>query len=323
MTLTFKEPPASADAVDHADYLEVLSLRAKDRNASLIDVRRGLSRSGGIEVIEDGEEMGDDDGDGDIHDSLVDPGGEEAEAITDELAGEVDERLLATLGAYPFIFDGSTVQSNAETDKSIYTFLLLTSAFGVTVGPHKKEDTTQLFEDIAAVAAEGYFGGPHERVTMSQFGFPRRVTPSKFPDAIDDLCVKLGEGVGSRKRPTTKNQKDARLDVVVARHFPDRRGGQLIGFGQCAAGRTWKTKLTDLQPKDFCRLWMKDTPAVEPIRMFFTPNRVTEEGWYEVAVMGGVLFDRCRLVFHAVHAPKELLTRCAAWNKPILSELRS
>jgi hypothetical protein len=106
--------------------------------------------------------------------------------------------------------------------------------------------------------------------------------------------------------------------VVVWRSFPDRRAGQVIGFGQCATGRRWVEKLHELQPRAFAGLWLRDPLAVEPFRLFFVPFRMDRARWEEAAFGGGVLFDRCRIVAHCGELDVDVRERCHAWSRHVI-----
>jgi hypothetical protein len=313
--------PCLSDAREqHADWLELCALKDSDRNASLSDLVRELGVSGSFDalpVLDDGEE------DGSVTESVFDEparaeGEKQYEAVADDAFLEVSERLVACggNGTYPFEVGENYLTLRDETEQSIYVFLLLLSTFGHDAGP-APGDGAKLFEEVSAQAAETYLGG-NDIARSKVFGFPRRIQPKDFGSALDDLCRAMGEGVGHKGRPTSKDQKDAKLDVVAWRGFPDGRCGKLIAFGQCATGTHWRDKLTELQPHDWCRFWMRDTPATLPIRLFFVPHRIEEKTWFQTCVHGGVLFERCRIAHLAKSSPAELVTRLTAWSRFVL-----
>src|SRR5262249_49084487 len=134
-------------------------------------------------------------------------------------------------------------------------------------------------------------------------------------------CTQVGEGQGCRvDRPSVRDQKDAKLDLIVWRPFSDARPGKLMGFGQCATGQDWMDKLTHLQPQAFCGMWLLDTPAVPPVRLFFVPFRIEKHRWLEASMQGGVIFDRCRIAAHARRLGSDLLRECSAWTNHVLRE---
>lgn len=78
----------------------------------------------------------------------------------------------------------------------------------------------------------------------------------------------------------------------------------MIAFGQCAAGANWPAKVSELpDTRSWCQAWMIRPPCVPPVRMFFVPHRLTREEWETRSTIGGVLFERCRISFHAPELP--------------------
>ena len=130
--------------------------------------------------------------------------------------------------------------------------------------------------------------------------------------------MRIGEGSGSSGHPEAPKQKDAGLDVVVWRDFPDKRDGKLIAFGQCATGENWTGKLGDLRPRDWCKLWMNESPLVDPLATLFVPRRVDRDFWRRANGYGGILFDRCRVVALTTQLDKIVETRVGAWTAKAL-----
>lgn len=303
-------PLATAHAVEHADWLEVAALSAADRNSSIQDLASALRRTGSGEEIEDVQS--------DEDAPMGDRGGETLEPVVDAAFAEVEDRAKACGGTYPFALDDSAIQGSRRTRNAVYAFLLLVSKFGKDAGPPGL-NVPQLFEEIAEVAIKNCLGGERNGIQTYQFGFPRRVKPGGFRDALDDLCETLGEGSRSKDRPTSEDQKDAALDLVAWRAFPDGRSGKIMAWGQCATGEDWREKLTDLQPHSWASSWMAEMPTVLPLRAFFVPHRVRRDRWDVAAIHGGVLFDRCRIAALASRLPKELGERCRSFNRHVLA----
>jgi len=251
----------------------------------------------------------------------VDEGAERAQAVAEGALGELEEREIAcgrSNSAYPFELGYQTVSAKRGTDWSIYAFLLLLGRYGKDAGP-PGSDGADLFERVCAAAAVEYFGGADHGAQSYLFGFPRRIGKAGFSDALDDLCLLLNEGGGHRHRPTSRAQKDAKLDIVAWKAFDDGRPGKLIGFGQCATGADWPAKLTELLPDSFCRKWMHEVPPVPPIRMFFIPFRLERSRWYAINSDGGVMFDRCRIVGLTRGIDRLLKKECAAWARFVIN----
>lgn len=306
-------PAATSAPGDLADWLECQALVSADRNSSIQDLASALRRTGSGEEIEDERQIDDAD------DAVQDRGGETIEPIASDAFEEIEDRAIACGDAYPFEVLEGALQGARSTPGSLYIFLLLLSIFGKDAGP-KEINIPQLFEEIAELAIAHTLGGKKNDVRTIQFGFPRRIAPAGFKAAVDDLCVKTGEGGASRAQPTRSNQKDASLDVVAWRPFPDRRRGLVMAWGQCATGADWREKLTDLNPDDWAASWMMDRPAVIPMPAFFVPHRIQREHWNVSANYGGVLFDRCRIALSVRPLPRPLRAQIARYNRQVIKE---
>jgi hypothetical protein len=314
MIQTDSVPEANAPPEHHADFLELCTLRSSKRSVAVQELIRDLRIGNVSEVVADSSDS-----------EEVEPD-DEAEAIAQTAFDELDERRRnfgTHAGHYPFDITGNTISLKAGGDQSLYTFLALLSWYGKDAGP-KSTDGEKIFEDVCAKAAEAYLGGSANRVKSFVFGFPRRVHPKGFVDALDALCKSLGEGRGHRKgRPRLPDQKDGKLDVVTWVEFQDSRQGKLITFGQCATGRNWEEKISELPPPDrWCGHWMDDTPTVLPIRSFFVPHRIVRDSWSHSCTFGGILYDPCRIASLASEAGEDLLKRWVAWSAHVLAEIR-
>lgn len=327
MAETVAALPASADVVDWADWVELTAIQSADGNCSVHDAMKIIRRSGTVDaVVADRLVDESDQDDLDVED-FIDKQGEATESLVDAVWEEIEDRLLAcggpgNLTLYPFVASERLLQSD-DPVAAPYTFMLLLSRFGNAKpkdAAGKQINGQRLFEDISSHAAKVYFGGNHVDVALYQFGFPRRVKAPGFEKALDDLCHQLGEGGGTKRRPTLADQKDAKLDLAVWRRFPDRRPGQLIGFGQCATGKNWSEKLTELMPRAFIQTWMRSGYVVhEPVRLFFLPFRISRDAWEPSANHGGVLFDRCRVALLLEDLCDDLREQCKAWSAAMIA----
>ncbi|MDE0232825.1 MAG: hypothetical protein OXN93_11150 [bacterium] len=277
-------------------------LRA-DNKASLQDLVAELRRGGSTDAVQDTPE------------SLFDSHGEMSERLASDAFSEIEDRAEAAGVGYPFTVGTRHIELAPHVDikESTYIFQLLLSNFGVNAGKTSRVRPERDFEDISLDAAESYLGrNNHDGSYL--FAFPRRTDDKNFPAAVDKLSERLGEGGGANSVGPAKDQKDAFLDIVVWHGFADRRPGQMIAFGQCAAGGNWRRKVTELPSGDvWCRAWMFDPPAVPPIRMLFIPHRLTEEEWKTRSILAGVVFERCRIAYHSPVVPKHVAKRCGRW----------
>lgn len=304
----------TAPTEELADWLEIRAFRDLDGNGSHVDLLTALRMSGTADALLDEDP---DPPSGAVEDRY--------EAAVEDAFTEIEDRFRACgakEGVYPFEVEADYIAIARDTASSVYTFLLLLSCFGDRAGL-KPNQGAKLFEAVCAKAAEAYLGGAHVTVKSRVFGFPRRDLPGGFGEALQGLCDDLQEGVGPRDRPGFGDQKDAKLDIVAWRDFGDDRPGKLIAFGQCATGRNWNDKLSELQPRDWCEYWMQDRPAVHPIRMFFVPHRVSLRRWLPSCVSGGILFDRCRIASHSGLIKRPLRKQLAAWSKGVLDKIEA
>jgi hypothetical protein len=172
-----------------------------------------------------------------------------------------------------------------------YLFCLLLSLKGAN-RDEAETQATELFENLSEIAARQYVSGESVR-----FGFPRREIPAGFREALAMICTRLGEGRVADISDASRRAKDDGLDIVAWRPFPDRRPGQFIMFGQCAATSKWRDKTNELLPGAFTNLHLCEQLHVDPVKGFFTPFRLPVDRWREGSTYGGILFDRCRISF--------------------------
>ncbi len=306
-SVALETPPASANADDHADWLELNALVSGRRGASLEDLVSALRTTGSTEALGD--------------EAPVDRGSERAQAIAESAMSIIEQRSksCARQESYPFTVTAGRLVPTGSARRSTYAYLLLLTATGINVNP-PGEVGAGLFEDVSAVAARSYFGGDATGAQTYAFGFPRRVKPASFMRAVDDLCRQMGEGGGAKVRPTNRSQKDAKLDLVVWIPMPDGRAGKVLAFGQCATGNNWQTKLSELQSEAWCRKWFIDQPPVTPLRLFFLPHSVPLASWDCHAQDAGIIFDRCRIASHASRLRPDLRRRVVAWSTHALAE---
>ena len=319
-------PLASWDSERLADWLELKALISADENASITDLVRELQRNGTTEERfpdEDDDDLSDDELE-DEEDEL-DAREQRAMRLAEDAFAAIEDRKLACEidGAYPFVIDSRSIQLRKGGLKSPYTFFLLLGEFGQKKGVKKG---TKIFEHMCAWATRAYLG---PKTLTAVFGFPRDVPNlgKGFKKAVDDLCSLISEGVRCRDSDKVRDEKDAGLDIVAWRSFPDRRVGKLIAFGQCATGDDWPSKTTELLPESWCGTWLAEAPAAWPVlRMFFLPYRVRVKDWDSVSRKAGLVFDRRRLAHCLALDPDAdtvLADKWAEWTKELHEKLRA
>ena len=300
-------PAATTSTEEHTDWLELSALVSPRRSASTEDLIGALRATGSTDALPEERQ--------------VDRGSEQAQALAESAMSLAEERAGSCRRRqnYPYRFAGQSLVARPSAIRSTYAYLLLLSKYGENAGPPAVPGAS-LFEDVAAEAARQYLGGDATGAKAYNFGFPRRLAPRGFGPALDQLCGAMGEGGGAKSKPSQAKQKDAKLDLVAWVPMPDARAGKVIGFGQCATGRNWKEKVSELQSGPWCRLWLIEQPPVTPLRLFFLPHRIAGSDWDDHSHNAGIMFDRCRLAAYAGSLPTNLRTRATAWTEYVLHD---
>ena len=312
-------PPKITDPIEEAaDWVEWCSLVEPDENVSFDQLVSVMRMGGSVDAVSEPDEY-----DypetveerTDLEEAVLDS--DKYEASAESVFYELNDRFYSCGEKnYPFNITKGSVTTKNEIYNSPYLFMLLLTKYGHDAGP-SNIDGSKLFEELCATALKNYLNNETSRSLV--FGFPRRLTADGFKPALDRVSLDLGEGDGSTSRPTSNDQKDAKLDIVAWKPFLDDRKGKLIIFGQCATGDNWKEKRSELiAPSDWCRLWLRDTPAVLPIKSFFVPHRIGEKDWFESCVYAGILFDRCRISNYAIGLESRLVRDINRWSKYII-----
>lgn len=297
-----RSPLVSDDANELLDYLEICALTDADANASASQLKTDVEITGSEDAL--------------------DPTEDESPSLSAHLEGKIDtafteaEKRIGACGSfYPFELQRKVLLPLDRKLSSVYSFLLALSAFGENSVSGK--DGAKLFEEVCAQASQIYFGSKEQPAETHIFGFPRRVGARGFQKALTNLCAKhICEGTPDKRMPGAHNKKDASLDIVTWRSFPDARSSKFIAFGQCATGKNWWGKRHELQPDSWCNTWLTKKPNVTPMKMFFVPHAVDDELWSELGYAAGIVFDRFRITHHAEQGlPPALRRELQRWTK--------
>lgn len=301
------DPPLLTDTpLTLADYLELRAHLAAGGSCSESELRSDLGITGSGDAVS--------------HQGNEETEEQKTEGLIEATFAETEDRMKACgIKSYPFELKGNLLRSQDEESRAVYSFLLFLWKLGE--GIIKKPNGAQLFEEVCARAAAGYFGCSETEHYV--FGFPRRVEPRGFAAAVGSLCGKLREGKADANFPGLENMKDAGLDIVAWREFPDQRASKLIAFGQCATGNDWWGKRRDLNPVSWCGSWLSKPPLTFPLKMFFVPHAVPRNQWHQLGYDAGLIFDRFRIAYHAGPALSQSLSeRLQQWNQKAKALLR-
>lgn len=239
----------------------------------------------------------------DVVDALQEEGLYSSQDFANERVGnawtELTRRQKCLRDACPFTINGSGLDRVVAWDKApAYAFCLMLSlqvAYPKEMAAITKRDYTrqgELFERLTSesLAKAGW--------SVHTTGWSR-AKPESAQQKIEAVAQHILEPVmPNRARWTKERAKDAGLDVVCTRPFPDGWGGRPLYLVQCASGNDWTEKLGAPE----LGLWRKfidfTTAPMRALAMPFAPE--ADEFRHAAVTEGlGLLLDRHRLVAHS------------------------
>jgi len=125
----------------------------------------------------------------------------------------------------------------------------------------------------------------------------------KFRKILKSISEKLNIAIGANaEEHYTKNQKDAKLDILLTRKFFDNYCNIPIILLQCASGDNWTKKTSEPNVE----LWKKLLEFNSwPIKGLTIPFSLMEKDFIlHSTYIKGLLMDRMRLVTAYLHSPK-------------------
>lgn len=305
-----KSPSIEDDVEEIADYIELKAVLSENKK---ISVRK---------VVQDFLKSTDD-----LETSGINPSEEKINSITESITAEFVKRNNSTQNKYPFnlAYGGNVLEfiGFTKSEYTVYIYLLLATRLNMKDNKRFRNiDGTKLFEHLSAIVLANYFG---ERSQCIVFGTSEAGT---FPDKVNDLCIKTGEG-GSyfNHFNSVIDEQDDKLDVIVWTDFSDKRKSKFWAFGQCKTGTHWENERFQLQPQNFCKKWFYMPPTLDPLRMFFIADVLEKDKWAKRVIDAGLFFDRlrivdcfpkeCHLIFN--DSEKTLLDHIHLWTKAALN----
>ena len=272
-------PSLLATQAEMADYLEVSCLLSLEKSFSI------------VEAVEDNGFVEDED-------ALDSPEIDEYYGYADALL-QIDERARFANGRYPFIGEEKSVSldlSCPEYFRKIYTFLLFATRWNM--GSERivnGKDGTLLFERLSNAVLTQYFGN-HSKGMV--FGTGIEADEKGFESKVKMMLNLFAEKGYQFRTPdaSRRRQKDAKVDVIAFIPFNDNRKGQFVAFGQCKTGTSWRDKLGQLCPSNFCKLFIQPPLSFTPVCVYMV-SEACENDWEELSVNSmGLLFDRTRIM---------------------------
>lgn len=226
-----------------------------------------------------------------------------AERIVGSALEQIEHRASVLGGGYPFVIDNGGIKYRGSAT-GVYEICLATS-----LSPMAKVSglpkPTVIFEWIArdilrlyiGPGSEGFrTGWPSHKLEKRERGVPRLFAQ------LNSLCKEFAWRPKAYlpTNPKPRDLKDAGLDIVVWKPFPDGRTCNLFALGQCACGWTdWENKFDDLNTTRL-RSWFEGPTYVSPVRCFFVPFHIPNDGHLkQVAEHAGLPIDRARIVMLA------------------------
>ncbi len=150
------------------------------------------------------------------------------------------------------------------------------------------------------------------------------MNPTRLQEVVNQTAKWLGETSGNNVgERTISKRKDAGLDLLLFRPFPDQRGGLPVYLMQCASGQDWATKTN--QPN--IGLWGKLIDFVTPPQKALAiPFALSDDDFREQSVLvQGLLLDRYRLLAAAKKREgwesSSLKDRIVRWATPRVNQL--
>jgi len=148
---------------------------------------------------------------------------------------------------------------------------------------------------------------------------------NRLTATVEQISTHLVEPVsGGIGRWTRPDAKDAGLDLICDRPFPDGRGGRPLYFVQCASGANWRDKL---RTPDL-RLWDKLIDfSNRPAHGFAIPYALPDDEFRQTAnSVNGMVLDRLRLIGLPADVGNwttpALEAELKAWCSPRIDELQ-
>lgn len=288
------KPPTSLEAPALADWLEFNVLFGDGDGVSVADLRRMLEP---LNV-----------------ESRKGRGRTSVEALMGSIRRQVDLRSRLAGASYPLAVGEASYDANGDWNDFVpYVFLLLCSLTHhypeLSLKKAASKRPAELFGFLGAEALATYLMG-----SAFRFDSPRHhPVPVGFADALAYMEAQVKEPRWSESFAAS-SQKDDGLDVLAWKSFGDARGGQVVIVAQCAVGKDWKAKLTELDTKT----WAKHMRwHVDPIRALLVPFNLDgdRKTWERMCTKAGIVLDRLRVASFASRAPlpEPLRTDLRAW----------
>ena len=253
-----------------------------------------------------------------VDDTLIEPGNswEERQAVLEDLTGalaeEVERRAELMKSAYPFIISKGTALEYRPSKTGVYEFCLA-AARNPTGALEGYPRSSAIFEWIARDVLVSYLGNGANGFRAGAPTYPCEGRGAGTRETFAALEGKCGEftwnpAPGLPPDPSHQDLKDAGLDIVVWKPWPDGRLAQLFALGQCACGKN-DINVRKGRELSLVRLgnWLRPICHAPPVRCFLAAHHVPNT--VELHILSGeagLVFDRARIALLAEASPERV-----------------
>jgi hypothetical protein len=256
-----------------------------------------------------------------VDDELIEDGNSwgERQVVLEDLTGaialEVQRRSLMMKVAYPFEITKGGGLSYRPSNTGVYEFCLAVARnpAGEAAGAPK---ASVIFELMARDVLASFFGNGTRgfRAGAPSCTFENRGNSAR--ETFLELQKQCGEfqwcpEAGFPEEPTFQHLRDAGLDIVAWKPWPDGRLAQLFAIGQCACGKN-DVDASKGRELSMGRLgiWLRPICHATPIRCFFVAHHIPNTlQLYEISKDAGVVFDRARMALIAESSRERVMSR--------------
>lgn len=235
-------------------------------------------------------------------------------------------RLRKSWGGLPTAFNISANRVEDETDwkedpiRSFFLLLSMLKIFPDWAKDHQDHvNQGNLFEEVVELICPAILPGWE----VFRAGWSPD-NAKAVPEIVEELCGRIHvSGALDLEEWHAPAAKDAGLDLVCYREFPDKREAMPIYFLQCASGKNWRQKITTPN----ANLWQKLlNSAVQPSTAIAAPFVIDSPELKRAALEGQIaVFDRLRMVSAAntaeIALPDALTKRLIAWMTPRVASI--
>ena len=194
------------------------------------------------------------------------------------------------------VVDSQVRRTNSWKDTPAYSFCILLSLaqcyakWRRTVPNWDYNTQGEIFELLTQEALEKQFSDWHVKRT----GWSH-TEPTRLREVVDQIAGYLGESVGDDiNKLIDPNDKDAGLDLLCYRPFPDNRTGFPVYLIQCTTAQEWRKKVGE-PSVNFWRQLIKF--IIPPQKAFAIPFALNDNNFRKrCAEIGGLFLDRYRLL---------------------------